>query len=250
MKEKKHWNEIAARYNDEIFDVFQNDKRRILSKYFKKHGGAQKKAIDLGCGNGKAFQYLSPLFNRVIGFDISQELLNQAKKLPYPNIDLACRDLTQKGLRLPKADFIFSCNVVMFPSIEMNYTMIKNIHRALKPEGIALLVVPSLESVMFSSWRLISLYQKEGVKPSEIPAYEFDYFKASKREVIQGIIYIDRVPTKHYLEEEIRVIFSDADLEVTAIEKLEYNWETEIDSPPTWLKSPYPWDWLIECKRK
>jgi predicted SAM-dependent methyltransferase len=138
----------------------------------------------------------------------------------------------------------------MFPALEMNYTMIKNIHRALNPSGIALLVVPSLESVLFSSWRLISLYQKEGVKSSDIPTDEFDYFKATKREIVQGIIYIDGVPTKHYLEEEIRVVFEDADLEVTAIEKLEYNWETEIDSPPAWLKNPYPWDWLIECKRK
>jgi SAM-dependent methyltransferase len=250
MKEKKHWDELADRYNDEIFNVFQNDKKRVLPKYFKKHSGAQKKAIDLGCGNGKAFRYLSPLFNQVTGYDISQELLNQAKTLPFSNVDLKCCDLTQKGLRLPKADFAFSCNVVMFPSIEMNYSMLKNIHRALKPNGTAVLVVPSLESILFSSWRLISLYQKDGVRLGEIPADEFDYFKATKREIVQGIIYIEGVPTKHYLQTELQVILEEAGLQLTAIEKLEYDWSTEFDKVPKWLKEPYPWDWMVECKRK
>jgi SAM-dependent methyltransferase len=248
MKEKRHWNEIAHRYNEEIFDVFQNDKKRRLPQYFKKNSGPKKLAIDLGCGNGKAFKYLSPLFARVLGFDISQELLNQAKTLPYKNIDLKCQDLTQKGLRLPKADFVFSCNVVMFPKIEMNYVMLQNIHRSLKPGGRAVLVVPSLESVLFSSWRLISLYEKEGVPPTEIPTDEFDYFKATKREIVQGIIYIDGVPTKHYQEPEIEVVFNKAGLHITALEKLEYAWDTEIDSPPSWLGKPFPWDWLIECR--
>ncbi|MCX8491521.1 MAG: class I SAM-dependent methyltransferase, partial [Cyclobacteriaceae bacterium] len=234
----------------EIFDVFKNDRRKRLPFYFDKHSGTKKTVVDLGCGNGKAFKYLSPLFAKVVGFDISQKLLDQAKKLPYTNIELRCEDLTNEEILLPTADFVFSCNVVMFPKIEMNYAMFRNIYRTLKPTGSAVLVLPALESVLFSSWRLISVYASEGVSIDEIPIDEFDYFKAAKRNIVQGIIHIDNVPTKHYMESEIEVVFRNAGLKVTALEKLEYRWDTEMESPPNWLGKPYPWDWLVECRRK
>ncbi len=249
MDEKKHWNKIAPSYNDEIFDVFQSDKKKKLPKYFKKHGAVNKTAIDFGCGNGKSFPFLAPLFKHILGLDISKGLLQQAKARGYSNIDLQQADLTKKNLRLPAADFAFCCNVIMFPEIKKNYTMIENIHRALKKGGTALIVLPSLDSALFSSWRLIDIYRKEGVMPATIPAHEFHYFKGNKRDIIQGIVHIDGVPTKHYSESELQVVFKDAGFSVTKIDKLEYEWNTELSSPPDWLKDPYPWDWLVECRK-
>src|SRR6478736_5896208 len=106
MNEEKHWNHIAPTYNAEIFDVFQSDTKKVLAKYFKKHTNPKHEAIDFGCGNGKAFSYLAPRFKYVLGLDISQKLLNQAKALPYKNVNLKQADLT-KNLRLRTTDFIF-----------------------------------------------------------------------------------------------------------------------------------------------
>lgn len=249
MNEKLHWNLIAPSYNDEIFDVFQSDKKKKLPRYFKKHAGLTKTAIDFGCGNGKSFPFIAPLFKRILGLDISKGLLAQAKARGYSNIELKQSDLTKKNLVLAKADFAFCCNVIMFPVIEKNHQMIKNIHRALKTGGSALIVLPSLDSALFSSWRLIDLYRKEGVKPEKIPAHEFHYFKGSKRDIVQGIVHIDGVPTKHYTEPEIQVIFKEAGFTVTNVDKLEYEWSTELSEPPAWLQDPFPWDWLVECRK-
>jgi SAM-dependent methyltransferase len=249
MDEKSHWNRIAPSYNDEIFDVFQSDKKKKLPRYFKKHGGLNKTAIDFGCGNGKSFPFIGPLFKHILGLDISKGLLKQAQQRGYTNIDLKQQDLTKKNLALPPSDFAFCCNVIMFPVIEKNLIMIRNIYKALKPGGTALIILPSLDSAIFSSWRLIDLYRKEGVNPADIPAHEFHYFKGNKRDILQGIVHIDGVPTKHYTEPEIQVIFKEAGFSVTKVDKLEYDWNTEISSPPEWLQRPYPWDWLVECRK-
>jgi len=250
MDEKSHWNRIAPDYNDEIFDVFHSDKKKKLPRYFKKHAGPTKTAIDFGCGNGKSFPYLAPLFKHILGLDISKGLLKQAKQRGYTNVDLKQADLTKKNLTLPQVDFAFCCNVIMFPVIEKNHIMLSNIHRALKPGGTALIVLPSLDSALFSAWRLIDLYRREGVKPEDIPANEFHYFKGNKRDILQGIVHIDGVPTKHYTEPEIHVIFKDAGFTITRVDKLEYDWNTELSTPPAWLQSPWPWDWLVECRKK
>src|SRR5688500_9217111 len=113
MNEEAHWNTIAPKYNHEIFDVFESDKNKRLPFYFKKHANKSHHAIDFGCGNGKSFSYLSPIFKSITAVDISAELLSQAKKRPYSNIEFKRLDLTKKNLNLPIADFIFCCNVAM-----------------------------------------------------------------------------------------------------------------------------------------
>src|SRR6478609_7068458 len=93
MNQEKHWDNIGAKYNDEIFDVFRSDKKKILQRFFKKHGNQNHTAIDFGCGTGKSFRYLSPLFKKILAVDISAELLDIAKASRYQNIEFKKLDL-------------------------------------------------------------------------------------------------------------------------------------------------------------
>lgn len=246
MNQEKHWNTIGQNYGEEIFDVFTSDKKKILQRYFAKHGNKSHVAIDFGCGIGKAFPYLSPLFKKIIGTDISARLLAQAKKQPFTNIEIIKADLVKSKVLFQPANFAFCCNVVMLPEIEKNYSIFRTIQQSLKKGGAALLVLPSIESMMFASWRLIDWYKKEGVDLQSIPASELSYFKSNKRELLRGNVHIGGVPTKHYSAPELEVILKEAGFTITALEKIEYDWSTEFSEPPAWMGAPYPWDWLVE----
>lgn len=250
MNEEVHWNNMANRYEDEIFDVFNSDTLGRLPAYFRKHGNLAHSAIDFGCGVGKAFPYLSPLFKEVIGTDISAECLAIAAKRPFTNIQFKKADLTRPGLKFPPADFAFCCNVVMLPEIEKNEVMLRNIQRSLRPGGFAVLVLPSTESILYSTRQLMKWYRKEGVKPDKIPGSELSYYNGGKNEFLQGIFRINGVPTKHYLQPELESMLQEAGFEVTAIDRVAYDWNTEFSSPPSWMKKePLPWDWLVECRK-
>lgn len=166
MNEEAHWNDIANRYEDEIFDVFKSDKNKILPRYFSKYANRNHSVIDFGCGIGKAFSYLAPSFKEVLAIDISDECLTRARSTRYVNISFKQADLTKTGLRLPLADFAFCCNVIMLPEVEQNEAMLRNIHKSLKPGGAAIIVVPSWESILYSTSRLLEWYRKEGVSPT------------------------------------------------------------------------------------
>ncbi len=249
MNERAHWNRIGTDYDDEIFDVFRSDRKKILSKYLRKHANPKHRAVDFGCGTGKAFSLLSPAFKSVTGFDISDELLKVASKRPFKNIRLNQADLTRNDLHFEPADFLFCCNVIMLPHPEMNRVMLGNVNKALKPGGHALIVLPSLESMFYTGWRLIEWYRREGTALKDIPAEDLSYFSASRSQMVDGIIHIDKVATKHYTEPELRVLISEAGLTALAIDRIEYEWTTEFEEPPEWMKEPYPWDWLIECQK-
>ena len=249
MNEELHWNRIAHSYDNEIFDVFKSDKNKILPEYFRKYANSDHSAIDLGCGIGKAFPYLSPAFRKVYAVDISDKCLNIAANDQYPNIHFQKVDLTDPDIKLPSADFGFCCNVLLLPQLEKNLRIIHNAYKVLRKNGSALFVVPSLDSMMFYAWRLIEWNRKEGIQPSEIPDSEFSYFSGSKRDLFQGLIKIDGVTTKHYTHPELDVIFRDAGFKVQTIDRIEYEWTTEFAEPPGWMKAPYPWDWLVEVSK-
>jgi SAM-dependent methyltransferase len=250
MKEEAHWDGIGQNYSKEIFDVFKSDRNGLLPKFLDRYTDATHTAIDFGCGTGKAFPLLSPRFAHVLAMDISSKLLSIARQRPFTNISLKRMDLSKSDLSVPMADFVFCCNVIMLPEIARNEVMLANIQRVLNPRGHALIVVPSLDSILFSAWRLIDWYRKEGVAADKVPDEELSYFKGKKRNLLQGIMHIEGVRTKHYSYSELTVLLKRAGLKTIAIEKLEYNWNTEFDSPPAWMGEPYPWDWLIECQKE
>lgn len=249
MNDKKHWDNIAEKYEDEILNVFKASRDQKLASYLKRHGGKKKVAIDFGCGIGNGFPLLSPLFKEVLAVDISPNCMDVAKQREYPNIRFEQMDLTKPELDLPTVDFILCSNVALFPEVEKNYQVIHNVKAALKPGGSTLFIVPSLESILFYGWRLIDWYRREGVTPGKIDTSELCYYEVDKTDLLQGIIKIDNHPTKHYTQAELQVIFAEAGLKVTAIDRLEYDWSTEFKAPPKWMKAPYPWDWLVESCR-
>ena len=195
------------------------------------------------------FFSLTPLFGKILAIDISQELLNQAQQRQAGNVSFKRMDLSRRGLKLGPVDFLFCCNVVMLPALEKNVAMLKNISNALKRKASAVVILPALESALFSSWRLIDWYKREGVPSTDIAKHELHTFKGTKTDIIQGIIYIDSVPTKHYTASELEVVFRQAGLAITTLDKIEYDWDSEFHSPPSWMKNPYPWDWLVECEK-
>ena len=246
-----HWNNTAPNYDREIFNVFKNDKNKKLKKYVTKYANKDIIAIDFGCGVGKALPMLSPLFKGIIAVDFSEKCIEKAKKSPHKNVEYKVVDLSAKKVDLPSVDFAFCCNVAMCDNIVLNKQIINNVLKALNKGGTAIFVLPSMESVSVTAMSLINWYDTEGTDMADIPKSELENFTANNpKHLAEGIIVIDNVPTKHYLFTELYAMFNTSDFTMQKIDRLEYDWSTEFDSPPSWMQTPYPWDWVIEVKRK
>lgn len=88
--------------------------------------------LDLGCGTGTLTVQLTSFGNKVIGVDSSQNMIDKAQK-QFNNIEFRVCD----ALALPfekEFDVVFS-NAV-FHWISDHNTLLKNIHKALKPQGV------------------------------------------------------------------------------------------------------------------
>jgi SAM-dependent methyltransferase len=250
MNDALHWNKIAKEYDKKIFNVFKNDKKKKLKKYVGKYADKNNIAIDFGCGVGKALPMLSPLFKGIIAVDVSQKCLDIAKTASHKNVTYQQADLAGKKINVPSTDFAFCCNVAMSDDVKRNYRIINNVLKSLNKGGVAIFVLPSLESASLSVLSLINWYNKEGTELTDIPKDDLALIAVqNKKHLREGILNIDNLPTKHYLVSELYALFNSKNYKLTKLERLEYGWETEFDSPPGWMQSPYPWDWMVEVKK-
>lgn len=64
-----------------------------------------------------------------------------------------------------------------------------------------MVVIPSLESMIYSAWRMIDWYKKGKCKASENRCLGVAGFAGKKIDILQGLVSIDGVITKHYTQQ-------------------------------------------------
>lgn len=242
--DSKHWDKISKNYNSEIFDVLKNDKSRIIKSWINEIASSKKTIGDFGCGIGKWLPTLSKQFMKVFAIDFSSANLkyNQKKFKNLKNISYLNIDMTKLQDGSYKFDAILCVAAILNAEHYKRKNFIQNIFSNLKTKGHLILVVPSHESAIFSEF-ISEKCNRKGEKSTKKTTVMF-----SKNEFInfrQGIVNIDKVPTKHYLKEELISTLNETGFQIIKIDKVEYPWSSEIENPPKTLKAPYPWDWVV-----
>ncbi|MCF7907008.1 methyltransferase domain-containing protein [Patescibacteria group bacterium] len=121
------------------------------------------KILDLGCGNGRLYQALSPQKIKYIGLDNSKNLIEIARKKFIDSSSQKKFPLFLKGdaLRLkaqfPDQEFNAIISIAFLhhiPSFRLRMKIIKDCFDLLKPGGFLMMTVWNLRQ-----WRLINKYQ-------------------------------------------------------------------------------------------
>ncbi len=247
---RDYWNAVADSYEAEIFNVLEHDTSGLIRERVERLAGPGRIAADLGCGVGHCLPLLAGQFARVHACDLSADCLEQARNVhgSHTNLSFRVADLARTAIGIPPVDFALCINVLITGSLSIRTRILRNLHTRLRTGGHVLIVVPSVESALLTSARLIQWNQREGHPASDAEKIGLPR-TGSVRQIHRGNIPIDGVITKHYLKEELEFLLPDNGLEVLEIEKIQYPWTTEFADPPDWMTDPYPWDWMVLAQR-
>ncbi len=118
--DRKYWETIAPKYEDEIFDVLRNDTSGIIVQAIQEMAAPQKTIIDIGCAVGKWIPVLAPLFKQVIAADISAINLQIAKEkyTEYQNVDYVRMDMSGNDLTVTPCDTAICINAILTDSLK------------------------------------------------------------------------------------------------------------------------------------
>jgi SAM-dependent methyltransferase len=247
--DRKYWERIAPNYNEEIFDVLQNDKSGKIVAAIEQTASKEKTVTDIGCAVGKWIPLLATAFKHVIATDISATNLELAKEKckHYTNVDYVRMDMSADTLTVTPCDTAICINAILTDNLKKRINFFQSLNLCLNAGGNLILVVPSLESKLYTNiianrWKVDDDH-KEKIESA-------DKAFALAKNIKQGVTDIDNVPTKHYIKEELELLLTLERFTVERIEKINYTWKTEFTNPPKWLKEPYPWDWMCIAKKK
>lgn len=104
-------------------------------------------ALEIGCGLGRFSRALATRFGRVVGIDVSDEMIRQAQELHprdrFQNLSFLTSDgVSCANLSDGSADFVFSYEVIQhMPSYDVIASTMRDVRRVLKPTGFGLLHV-------------------------------------------------------------------------------------------------------------
>jgi 2-polyprenyl-3-methyl-5-hydroxy-6-metoxy-1,4-benzoquinol methylase len=245
---RQYWEKIAPSYNEEIFDVLENDKKDLIRNVIKQYASKNKTAIDIGCAVGKWLPVLSPLFKKVVALDISQKNLDIArdKHSSLENIEYLRADMSARKTGIPACDFGICINAILTPNQKDRNIFFKGISTSIKKGGRVVITIPSLES-----WFLVHIIQgRYKINKNHFPVKRNAKDGLKKwNNILQGNADIDDVPHKHYLKEELQLLLSEVGFITEDFQKIEYEWNTEFIHPPKWLKEPKPWDWMVVARK-
>ncbi|MFM1929116.1 MAG: hypothetical protein RL387_444 [Bacteroidota bacterium] len=247
--EKSYWEKIAPIYETEIFDVLKNDKNGHIVKAIESFASNKKSIIDIGCAVGKWLPVLSPIFKHVHAIDISNKNLQIAEKkyTALKNISYQRIDMSAKTIPAIQFEAAICINAILTADLKKRNLFFEHMASFLKPNADLVLVVPSLESKIFShiiANKFNIDNAKNDIAPNGKRAIE------QIRYIKDGVTDIDDVPTKHFLKEELELLLDLEGFKVKKIQKIKYQWNTEFHKAPSWLKNPRPWDWMVHAKKK
>lgn len=151
-----------------------------------------KTVIELGCGAGRMTRSFASRFNKVIGIDISEKMLNRGQQLLPETTNIEW--LQGNGLDLgnvPKesADFAFSYLVMQhMPTKQVVSKYVSEILRVLRPGGVFLfqfnsLTAPSMNLKGRIAWAIVDAFWSlglVGISRRVAGAFGFDPLQAGR----------------------------------------------------------------------
>lgn len=248
-----YWEEIGENYEETIFDSASKDRHGVIRQRLDEYADATAVATDFGCGVGHYLPLLARRFRRIHGVDGTESLLDRARERcrELDNVTIQRANLAGARTKLaePKARFGICANVLISEDGALRRGILRCVHRHLAKRGVAFFLLPSFESALFANQRLVEWNRRLGYDEADALASGIPPTRRGARDLLRSLVRIEGVPTKHYLREEATVFLESGGFRVVSVDKVEYDWDTEFDDPPSWMRSPGPWDWLFVAKR-
>lgn len=164
MHDQAHyWSQSARRYEQEFVDPYARAARNPVLEVLSRFNGAGKTVADLGCGIGPLLPLLAQRFSRVHAVDFAAGMLERARErcVGLPNVTFHQRNLTDLGL--DPVDVAVAINSLVQPTVTEVEAVLAEIRRLVKPGGLFVGIVPSIDAVHYHTMLLLDRARKAGM---------------------------------------------------------------------------------------
>jgi SAM-dependent methyltransferase len=231
---RAQWNHLADEFETEVCDIAREETEDRLSRYVRAARLTPKRSVlvDLGCGLGSFIRRFQDRFRKITAVEYAPRIIARAKKncAGVTNVRWLTMDIPRSAKTIGAvADLTVCMNVITSPSRAKRNAIWKAIASVTKPNGYALIVVPSLESE----------HMVQQVSGEALPA-----------KLAGGLVQRDDAVQKHFERRELDAILPRYGFIVVRLGRAYYPWSKEGMRKPRFAGARQPWDWVCLARRR
>ncbi len=235
-QDRKYWDRMAARWDDEIFNTLHHDKFRVIAGEIERSSRRARLAADFGCGTGIYIPLLSRLFDQVHGFERSRACVEIAREKFRTKKKVGIHPASAAAIRrYGGSEMVLCVNVAVHPALRARASVLRAVRALLVPGGTLILVVPSLESAT-----MVAAAEREMIKRRG------DWDVRSEED---GVVTIEGMPYHHYSKGGLRDFVAGFGFTVSRIRRVEYSWQSQGVPAAAKLRARLPWDWIAVARK-
>ena len=253
QNQDRHWSRHAARYGEQFVDPYDTN---VESPLWEALGAipdtATKTVADLGCGTGPLLPELVQRFHRVIALDFAPKMLQLAAARLDPNsasrVTLLERPMHKLDDLAGQLDVTIAINSLVMPDVRLIDRTLRSIHTSLKPGGLFLGIVPSIDTVHYHLLLLMDQALDQGMEPREARRVAELQVERRHYDFAFGEFHFDGLRQKFWQPFEVEYRLSKAGFKTTTLAKVLYPWDDSVAGSATLGGFPRNWDWFFQAR--
>jgi SAM-dependent methyltransferase len=246
------WSRHAANYDDVFLNPFRPGVDNPLLRALDRVDDPGSKAvIDLGCGTGPLLPVLEAKFARVLALDFAPGMLKQARTRlgrRASRIEWLNRPMYELDDLRGQLDVAVAVNSIVMPDTRDIDRTMTAIRQGLKPGGLFLGVVPSIDAIHYSTMLLADRALDQGRSPEEAERLAASGAEHHLFEFAFGRFRFQGLMQKFWQPFELEYRLRKAGFSSITLEKLLYPWDDDIAGGDQFADQPPSWDWTFEAR--
>jgi SAM-dependent methyltransferase len=248
----RQWSRAAARYDELFLDAFHPGVESPFLAALDAIPDPERKTVaDLGCGTGPLLPHLAGRFGRVIALDFAPAMLARSKLRLGRDADrvtFLARPMHDLDDLAGALDVAVAVNSLVMPDVRLIDRTLRAIHEALRPDGVFLGVVPSMDAIHYHTMLLTDQSLDRGASPEEAERFAAFHAEHSCYEFAFGRFRFQGLQQKFWQPFELHHRLTKAGFTSVALDKLLYPWDDSLAGGTDFAGYPRSWDWSFVAR--
>ncbi len=253
--QERHWSRHAATYDDNFLDPFSSGVENPLWGALEAvPNPGRKTVVDLGCGTGPLLPHLLERFGRVIALDFAPAMLALARERIGPERSLHVLFLQCAMHQLDdlagQIDVAITINSLVMPEVPVIDKTLRAIQASLRPRGLLMGIVPSLDAIQYHTMLLLDQALGQGLEMAEAMRFTGHHAEHRLYDFAFGRFKFQGLRQKFWLPFEVEHRLGKAGFHGVKLKKVLYSWDTSQVGSSDLSGFPPSWDWFFLARRQ
>jgi SAM-dependent methyltransferase len=253
--QERHWSRHAAGYDDLFLDPFASGVKNPLWDAVAAIANPGRKTVaDLGCGTGRLLPHLLERFSRVIALDFAPAMLACARERLGPEqssrVCFLQRPMHELDDLAGQIDVAITINSLVMPDVRLIDRTLRSIHASLRPKGVLLGIVPSIDAIQYHTMLLLDQALEQGLDPADAMRFTGHHAEHRFYDFAFGRFKFQGLRQKFWLPFEVEHRLCKAGFRGIQLSKVLYPWDQSLAVSTELGGFPPSWDWFFLARRQ